>query len=132
MEEIMAKSKKAKAEKTKQREEDLDAIEALDKDLAELAKSEGFQSLLRPKGVKQKGQASANADDAAFDILRRELVFEAKGKVSPERIPSWDNIRIFTCRLTITTAALYSAKQFHILAKTPIDEHTIFRSTLRY
>lgn len=81
MEEIMAKSKKAKAEKTKQREEDLDAIEALDKDLSELTRDKGFQKLLRPKGMKQKAP-NASADDAAFDVLRREMIFEAKGKVN--------------------------------------------------
>lgn len=85
MEEIIAKSKKARAEKTQQREADLDAVDELDKDLVALTKDKSFQSLLRPKGVKIKASADANADDAAFDKARRELVFEAKATVGPSR-----------------------------------------------
>ena len=86
MEEIIAKSKKARAEKTKQRETDLDAVEELDKDLADLVKQKGFQSLLRPKGQKHGASSAPGSDDAAFDMARRELVFEAKAKVSAARL----------------------------------------------
>lgn len=81
MEEIIAKSKKAKAEKTKQREADLDAVDELDKNLAELVKQKSFQSLIRAKGQKAKDAGRADPIDAAFDIARRELVFDAKAKV---------------------------------------------------
>ena len=77
----MAKSKKARAEKTKQREADLDAVDELDKDLAELMEHKSFQSLIRSKGQKVKDASKAGPTDAAFDIARRELVFDAKAKV---------------------------------------------------
>ena len=83
MEEIIAKSKKHKAEKAKQRDADLDATEALDRDLAELMKGRVLQGLIRPKGVKPKFAEPVAGEDAAFDVARRELVFEAKAKVSP-------------------------------------------------
>ncbi len=81
MEEIIAKSKKARAEKTQQREADLDAVDELDKDLAELVKQKSFQSLLRPKGQKIKDAGKADSTDMAFDLARRELVFDSKAKV---------------------------------------------------
>lgn len=81
MAEIIAKSKKARFEKTKQREEDLDAVDKLDENLAELVKNESFRSLIRPKGAKPKASATTDPNDAAFDIARRELIFEAKAKV---------------------------------------------------
>ena len=81
MQEIIAKSKKARAEKTKQREADLDAVDELDNDLAELVKQKSFQSLIRPKGQKLKDASKADSTDAAFDLARRELVFDAKAKV---------------------------------------------------
>ena len=46
MEEVMAKSKAFRAEKQKQREEDLDATEALDKSLAALMQSGAIQGAL--------------------------------------------------------------------------------------
>ena len=82
MEEIIAKSKAFKAEKSKQRETDLDATEALDRDLADLMSGGALHALIRPKRSKHAHKAPAEQEDAAYDTLRRELVFEAKAKVS--------------------------------------------------
>lgn len=79
----MAKSKKYKAEKQHQREEDLNETEALDNQFQALMEGRLMAGLLRPKG--QKGGASKGKGDdperAAFDVMRRELIFDAKAKV---------------------------------------------------
>ena len=46
MEEIIAKSKSYKAEKAKQKDADLDATEALDRDLCELMQSGALRALM--------------------------------------------------------------------------------------
>ena len=83
MEEVMAKSKKFKAEKQHQREEDLNETEALDNKFKELMEGRIMAGMVRPKG--EKGNAvkgrSEDAEGAAFDVMRRELVFDAKAKV---------------------------------------------------
>ncbi|DBA90017.1 TPA: hypothetical protein ACH3X2_004286 [Trebouxia sp. C0005] len=83
MEEVMAKSKKFKAEKQHQREEDLNETEALDSKFKELMEGRLMAGMVRPKG--EKGNAvkgrSEDPEGAAFDIMRRELVFDAKAKV---------------------------------------------------
>jgi len=81
MEEIIAKSKKYKAEKAKQKDADYDATEALDRELAELMRGRALQGLIRPKRAKPKFQEPVAGEDAAFDVARRELVFESKAKV---------------------------------------------------
>lgn len=83
MEEVMAKSKKYKAEKQHQREEDLNETEALDNQFQALMEGRLMAGLLRPKGEKG-GAAKGKGDDpegAAFDVMRRELAFDAKAKV---------------------------------------------------
>ena len=78
----MAKSKKYKAEKQHQREEDLNETEALDNQFKVLMEGRFMAGLLRPKG--EKGAPKGKGDDpegAAFDVMRRELVFDAKAKV---------------------------------------------------
>ena len=82
MEEIIAKSKAFKAEKSKQREADLDATEALDRDLADLISGGALHALIRPKGSKHAHKATVEQEDAAYDTMRRELVFAAKAKVT--------------------------------------------------
>ncbi len=83
MEEVMAKSKKFKAEKQHQREEDLNETEALDNKFKELMEGRIMAGMVRPKG--EKGNAakgrSEDPEGAAFDVMRRELVFDAKAKV---------------------------------------------------
>ena len=84
MEEVMAKSKKYKAEKQHQREEDLNETEALDNQFKELMEGRFMAGLLRPKGEKGGVVPKGKGDDpegAAFDVMRRELVFDAKAKV---------------------------------------------------
>ncbi len=83
MEEVMAKSKKFKAEKQHQREEDLNETEALDNKFKELMEGRMMAGMVRPKGEKDnavKGK-SEDPEGAAFDVMRRELVFDAKAKV---------------------------------------------------
>ena len=83
MEEVMAKSKKYKAEKQHQREEDLNETEALDNQFKALMEGRLMAGLLRPKGEKgaaPKGKGN-DPEGAAFDFMRRELVFDAKAKV---------------------------------------------------
>ena len=83
MEEVMAKSKKFKAEMQHQREEDLNETEALDNKFKELMEGRIVAGMVRPKG--EKGNAvkgrSEDPEGAAFDVMRRELVFDAKAKV---------------------------------------------------
>ena len=83
MEEVMAKSKKFKAEKQHQREEDLNETEALDNKFKELMEGRIIAGMVRPKG--ERGNAvkgrSEDPEGAAFDVMRRELVFDAKAKV---------------------------------------------------
>lgn len=80
----MAKSKKYKAEKQHQREEDLNETEALDNQFKELMEGRFMAGMVRPKG--EKGSAakgkSEDPEGAAFDVMRRELVFDAKAKVT--------------------------------------------------
>lgn len=52
MEELIAKSKKSKAERQQQREEDLAQTEALDATFRELLGGAALQGILRPKGEK--------------------------------------------------------------------------------
>ena len=83
MEEVMAKSKKYKAEKQHQREEDLNETEALDNQFKALIEGRLMAGLLKPKGEKgltPKGKGD-DPEGAAFDVMRRELVFDAKAKV---------------------------------------------------
>ncbi|KAK9815549.1 hypothetical protein WJX72_005610 [[Myrmecia] bisecta] len=101
MEEVMAKSKAYKAEKQQQREEDLTATEALDQDFKQLVQAGGLARLVRPKGAKGDKSLDAKAapEDAAYDRMRRELVFEAKAKVgertkTPEEIAEEERQRL--------------------------------------
>ena len=55
MEEIMAKSKRAKAERQMQRDDDLGATEALDATFADLLQSQGLAAIMRAKGEKMCG-----------------------------------------------------------------------------
>lgn len=83
MEEVMAKSKKFKADKQHQREEDLNETETLDNQFKELLEGRFMAGMVRPKGDKGKSLNGASVDpgEAAFDVMRRELVFDAKAKV---------------------------------------------------
>lgn len=102
MEEVMAKSKKYKAEKQHQREEDLNETEALDTQFKELMEGRFMAGLLQPKG--EKGAAPKGKGDdpegAAFDVMRRELVFDAKAKVGCRSVLAWSA----ACSVTSLTA----------------------------
>ncbi|PRW57304.1 Nucleolar 14 [Chlorella sorokiniana] len=74
MEEIIAKSKAFKAERQRQREEDQDETDALDDQFKALLGDRALLGLMRKKGEKR------THEDQAFDVLTRELVFEAKAK----------------------------------------------------
>ena len=79
----MAKSKKYKAEKQHQREEDLNETEALDNQFKVLMEGRLMAGMVRPKGEKvkpPKGKGD-DPDGAAFDVMRRELVFDSKAQV---------------------------------------------------
>ena len=79
----MAKSKKFKAEKQLQREDDLNETEALDNQYKALQGERLKAGLLRPKGKQDRLRPGKDTDPlgAAFDVMRRELVFDAKAKV---------------------------------------------------
>ena len=83
MAEVMAKSKAFKAAKQQQREQDLTQTEALDDSLATLLQTGAFAGLLKPKAQKRalSDRGPLDPADAAYDRMRRELVFEPKGKV---------------------------------------------------
>lgn len=78
----MAKSKMYRAEKAKQKEEDLDAAEQLDQDFSELLKSGNLSTYLKPKGQKDSQKAEKGSLDAAYDIARREMAFDNRAKVT--------------------------------------------------
>ncbi len=105
MEELIAKSKAFKAAKSEQRDEDLEATEALDTKLASLLESGCLAGLVKPKGARhdrkaaEKNAPPQHGDDTEFDRFRRELVFEAKGQV-----------RLLICRrsrLTMTSLCVH-------------------------
>lgn len=85
----MAKSKAFKAAKQQQREEDLTQTEALDDSFAALMQGGALAGMLKPGGRKQREAGAqlqpAETADAAYDRLRRELVYEPKGKVQSSR-----------------------------------------------
>lgn len=85
MEEVMAKSKAFRAAKQRQREEDLAETEALDSTFAALLQGGALAGLLKKKGAREAAREQPGAEgqrgDAAYDRLRRELVYEPKGQV---------------------------------------------------
>jgi len=82
MEEIIAKSKMHKALKSQQKEEDIVATEKLDDAWKELSQGGLLAGLLRPKGASKDELKSMTVDesDRAFDMLTKELIFEAKAQ----------------------------------------------------
>lgn len=85
MEEIIAKSKMHKAIKAQQKDEDLRAIEALDEQWKSLSRAPFLASMLKPKGSKHEKQPKdevngAEYEDKRFDVLTKELIFEAKAQ----------------------------------------------------
>lgn len=82
MEEIIAKSKMHKAMKSQQKEEDVAETEALDEAWKALAQGGSLAGLMRPKGSKGGDVKGLPVDesDRKFDVLTRELVFEAKAQ----------------------------------------------------
>jgi len=79
MEEIIAKSKMHKALKAQQKEEDDKEIDALDAQWKDLVGGTALLGMLRPKGAKLGAQA-VDDSDKRFDVLTKELVFEAKAQ----------------------------------------------------
>ena len=102
MEEVIAKSKLARAMKSQQRGEDLDATEALDAKWKELVQSSTMASLIRPKGDKGEGVPSRmdlEFDDKIFDSLTKELIFDAKARpgdrtLKPEELAELEQQRL--------------------------------------
>ena len=91
MEELIAKSKAAKAAKAMQKEEDLTATDVLDTSFESLLRAGDLLALLKEKGAKHaraSGQASQalGDEDAEFDRMRRELAFESRAKVRSQAI----------------------------------------------
>ncbi|WIA18434.1 hypothetical protein OEZ85_009894 [Tetradesmus obliquus] len=81
MEEIIAKSKAAKAEKARQKEADEAALDALDDSFKAI--SGGLAAFVKPAGFEKGRKLKAETEeDAAYDRAARELVFEAKGQAS--------------------------------------------------
>lgn len=82
MEEIIAKSKMHKALKSQQKEEDVAETEALDEAWKALAQGGSLAGLMRPKGSKGGDVKGLPIDesDRKFDVLTRELIFEAKAQ----------------------------------------------------
>ena len=88
MEELIAKSKAAKAAKAMQKEEDFTATDVLDASFESLLRAGDLSALMKEKGAKHAragGQASQDPgdEDAEFDRMRRELAFESRAKVQP-------------------------------------------------
>ncbi|GLJ38313.1 hypothetical protein SUGI_0780240 [Cryptomeria japonica] len=120
MEEIIAKSKFYKAQKAKEKEEDEDLKEKLDKDFTALTQSEGLLSLMRPhkdrlKELLNKGSSKGFKDERKFslvektefskdqpddyDKLVREMVLDIRGHASertktPEEIAQDERERL--------------------------------------
>eukprot|EP01018_Ginkgo_biloba_P000384 Gb_34026 [translate_table: standard] len=120
MEEIIAKSKFYKAQKVKEKEEDENLMEKLDRDFTSLAQSEGLLSLVRPKketwkallskkgskGITSKGDSNFaekalsekdQSDD--YDKLVKEMVLDIRARASdrtktPEEIAQEDRARL--------------------------------------
>ncbi len=110
----MAKSKAFKAAKSQQRDEDLEATEALDTNFTGLLDAGGLAGLVKPKGarhmkkVADKNVAPPEGDDAEFDRFRRELIFEAKGQVrlTPFNIAWGVDTRFWICILLLSVTSL--------------------------
>lgn len=83
MEEIIAKSKLYKMQKAKEKEEDAELKDQLDKDFAALAQSQALISLVRPKKVNAVNSAlheKEKPDD--FDKLVKEMGMEMRAHAS--------------------------------------------------
>ena len=90
----MAKSKAFKAVKQQQREEDLTATDALDAQFQELLQAGNVGLQFKAPGSRQDRPApgSIEPQDAAYDRMRRELIFEAKAQVLP--VAEWTKTMI--------------------------------------
>ncbi|KAL2609472.1 hypothetical protein R1flu_028045 [Riccia fluitans] len=95
MEELIAKSKYYKAQKAKEKEEDQDLQEKLNKDFTELVQSQALSSLFRPTrkdnlkamltgssakdktSNKEKDEEEEKPDD--FDKIMKEMIFDRRG-----------------------------------------------------
>eukprot|EP00775_Hariotina_reticulata_P008704 gene8704-8885_t len=79
---IIAKSKAAKAERARQKEADEAALEQLDSTFKTLVQNpRGLGNLVKPPGFDKGRKLAADSEaDAAYDRAARELVFEAKGQ----------------------------------------------------
>ena len=88
MEEVIAKSKAAKAARQIQKEEDLTATDILDASFASLLQTGALMPLMKEKGARhdrkaaQADRAAQDEGDAEFDKMRRELAFESRAKVT--------------------------------------------------
>lgn len=85
MEEVIAKSKAAKAARQMQKEEDLTATDILDASFASLLQTGALVPLMKEKGARHDRNAAQTVQDegdAEFDRMRRELAFETRAKVT--------------------------------------------------
>ena len=107
MEEIIAKSKMHKALKSQQREEDITATEALDDAWKTLAQGGLLAQLMRPKGSKDSNNnkdnktngAAVEDSDKRFDVLTKELVFEAKAQPGERTLTAEELVELEKARL---------------------------------
>ena len=78
----MQKATRTRQEKAKQKDADLDATEALDRDLSELMQSGALRLLMSRRREEASGSFQKVGDpvESAFDKDRRELVQQAKSK----------------------------------------------------
>ncbi|KAL3699158.1 hypothetical protein R1sor_017180 [Riccia sorocarpa] len=104
MEELIAKSKYYKAQKAKEKEEDQDLQEKLNKDFTELVESQALTSLFRPTrkdnlkamlskkdttSNKEKEEEEEKPDD--YDKMMKEMIFDIRGHAS-DRLKTDDEV----------------------------------------
>ena len=85
MEEVIAKSKAAKAARQMLKEEDLTATDILDASFTSLLQTGALVPLMKEKGARHDRNAAQTVQDegdAEFDRMRRELGFESRAKVT--------------------------------------------------
>mmetsp|Transcript_6537 Transcript_6537/g.18229 ORF Transcript_6537/g.18229 Transcript_6537/m.18229 type:complete len:933 (-) Transcript_6537:161-2959(-) len=93
MEEIIAKSKAAKALKAQQKEEDATMQEELDADFKALLQSQALHGMVKKNSGKDAGRKNAEVERDAYDEAQRTLVFESRAQAG-ERVKSPHEVAI--------------------------------------
>ena len=100
MEEIIAKSRAFKAQRQKQKEEDVEEMAKLDSEYKDLLHSQALSQFIKPKGYGKENKLKAdNKQDQDYDVAARELAFEAKGAavdrtLAPEEVAEKERLRL--------------------------------------